>query len=103
MSQSEAKKIALEFANFLKGKGFPLASLYLFGSYAKGTQHKYSDIDIAVVSNLKRYTEKRAESLFHLCHEVDDRIEPHYFLVDDFRDDYPPLASEVKLTGIKIV
>ena len=103
MSQSEAKEIALKFANFLKKKGFPLSSLYLFGSHAKGTQHKYSDIDIAVVSNLKRYTEKRLDSLWHLRHEVDDRIEPHYFLAHDFQDDYPPLAHEVKLTGIKIV
>ena len=102
MSTSEAKVITKRFAELLKSKKFPLAAVYLFGSYARGNFHKWSDIDIAVVSKSKKYSEKRAMSLMFLRHEVDARIEPHYFSATEFKDDGSPLAYEVRRTGIKV-
>jgi len=102
MSQLEAEKIARNFAKLLKKKGFPLLYLYLFGSYTKGKQHKFSDIDIAVVSRLKKYTEKREDFLWSLRHEIDDRIEPHYFTSTQFKDLGAPLVYDIRKNGIKV-
>ena len=43
-----ARKFSLEIKNLL-----PLYKVVLFGSYARGTNHKWSDIDIAVI--VKKY------------------------------------------------
>ena len=43
---NQAKKFVLQ----LKNDGINVDSAFLFGSYAKGTQHKYSDIDVCIVS-----------------------------------------------------
>lgn len=102
MSTSEAKIVVRRFVEFLKKKKYPLHSVYLFGSYARGNFHKWSDIDVAVISTLKRHSEKRAMSLGFLSHEVDNRIEPHYFIKTDFND-CSPLAYEIRRTGIRIV
>jgi len=103
MSQQEAKKIAIKFVKLLKEKKFPLSSAYLFGSYARGDNNKYSDIDLAIVSKLKRKTEKREDSLMMLRHEIDSKIEPHYFSANEFKDKSLILVNEVKKTGIKIL
>lgn len=38
------------FQNDLSANGFPPDAKILYGSYAKGTVHKYSDVDVAVWS-----------------------------------------------------
>jgi len=107
MSTSEAKIIVQKFVNHLKGKKYPLKSVYLFGSYARGNFHKWSDIDVAVVSTHKRISPRdevdRSMALILLSHEVNNLIEPHYFTEADFNDDGSPLAYEIRQTGIKIV
>jgi len=103
MSTSEAKIIAKRFGQLLKDKKFPLASVYLFGSYVRGNFHEWSDIDVAVVSTLKKYTEKRDISLMFLKGEIDERIEPHYFINSEFKDDCNFFAEEIRKTGIKVM
>lgn len=103
MSTSEAKTIAKRFGRLLKAKNFPLASVYLFGSYARGDFHKWSDIDVAVISKLKRYSEKKAMSLMFIKGEIDERIEPHYFISREFKDDGNILAYEIRRNGIRVI
>jgi predicted nucleotidyltransferase len=104
MSQSEVRKIIEKFALELKENNFDFSSIFLFGSYAKGKPHKYSDIDVAVVSKkMKRNYEKNLDKLNDISFKVNDRLEVHAFTPEDFKDGYPPLAHEVKLTGIRIV
>ena len=55
MPEIKAKKIVKEYAEKLKEENYPFSAIYLFGSYAKGEAHKWSDIDVAVISEkLKR-------------------------------------------------
>ena len=104
MSKIEAKKIVKEYADKLREKNYPFSAVYLFGSYAKGKSHKWSDIDVAVVSDkLKRNRDKNENLLWHIRRDVDSMIEPHTFTVEDFEDDSDPMVSEIKKTGIKIV
>ena len=55
----------------------PVSMVVLYGSYARGTAKKNSDIDIAVVVEKFRgnYLEASAE-LFNLVRAVNKRIEP---------------------------
>jgi predicted nucleotidyltransferase len=47
--KSSVKKSVLKTIKFLQ-KQIIITEVILFGSYAAGTPHKYSDIDIAVIS-----------------------------------------------------
>ncbi len=76
--------------------------VYLFGSYAQGNAHEYSDIDIAVVSddflgdrfdNVKRLIKYMAKS------SVDLQIHP--FKTEDFTPDNP-FVEEILRTGKRI-
>jgi len=76
---------------------------FLFGSYAKGTNHEYSDIDIAVVSDdfqgIRFYdNEKLSRS------KVDTSIdlETHPYRPEDFNEDNP-FVKEILETGIRII
>ena len=52
MDKTDAIMIAHQYAQKIKTK-FDYSQIFLFGSYASGKEHEYSDIDIAVV--LKDY------------------------------------------------
>jgi predicted nucleotidyltransferase len=39
----------------LKEKGIPVEAAYLFGSYARGREKEWSDIDVAVISSTNSY------------------------------------------------
>lgn len=104
MSEIEVKKIIRNYAKMLKNKKYPFSSMYLFGSYAKGKAHKWSDIDIAVVSNkLEKNYEKNRSLLYRMRLDVDTRLEPHGFTIKEFMDNSNPMSYEIRKTGIRIV
>lgn len=104
MSKVDVKKIVKKYAEKLKEKKYPFVAIYLFGSYAKGTAGKWSDIDVAVVSDkMKRDRSENENLLWHIRRDVDSMIEPYGFTVKDFQDDNDPMVHEIKKTGIKIV
>lgn len=81
----------------------PLSAVYVFGSYAKGSQHKWSDIDVCVVSPkfknsfeaLQLLWKKRPRN-FNLT------IEPVGFSPQEFKNEEIPLIHEIKKFGVKI-
>ena len=103
MPKIDAKKIVKKYAEKLREENYPFAAIYLFGSYAKGKAHKWSDIDVAVVSDkMKRNRDKGRFLLWHIRRDVDSMIEPHGFTVKDFQDDNDPMVYEIKKTGVRI-
>ncbi|MCX6800337.1 MAG: nucleotidyltransferase domain-containing protein [Candidatus Falkowbacteria bacterium] len=104
LTRSKAKLLAKTYANVLQDGKFQFEEIYLFGSYAKNNFKKWSDVDIAVVSNrLKRNWEKNIILLRRFSRSVDERIEPLGFTSIDFKDKNNPLVSEILKTGIKII
>lgn len=104
MSKNKVKLIVSRYAKSLKDINYPFSAIYLFGSQAKGTANKWSDIDVAVVSNkLKRNYDKNKFTLWNTRMDIDIRIEPHGFTEDDFKDNSNPLAYEIKKTGIRVI
>ncbi|PIY02824.1 MAG: nucleotidyltransferase, partial [Bacteroidetes bacterium CG_4_10_14_3_um_filter_31_20] len=72
----------------------------LFGSYAKGTQHKDSDIDIAVVLlNVTDIIDLQIQLMF-LRRNFSVDIEPHPINEEDFTISNP-LAYEIMKTGFE--
>lgn len=56
---------------------FPIKKIVLYGSYAKGNESEFSDIDIAVIVDRFEGDILKANSrLFTLVRNIDPRIEP---------------------------
>ena len=75
---------------------------YLFGSYAKGCEHKDSDIDIAIVVGKMDDFFAVQMQLMRLRRTIDLRIEPHPIWEGDFNIQNP-FVYEIQKTGIEII
>jgi predicted nucleotidyltransferase len=80
-------------------KGIPVRFGVLFGSYAKGTEHKWSDIDLLVVSPIYDDKEQRTHEnwadLWAIAAHTDVRIEPIPVGEKQFREDNTTLIFEI--------
>lgn len=76
---------------------------YLFGSYAKNNQSSESDIDIALVINNLKDTDKfdTQVQLMLIAANFDSRIEPHPISSNDFVTNNP-FPNKIRKTGIEI-
>jgi predicted nucleotidyltransferase len=80
---------------------FPIENYWLYGSYAKGSPNRHSDIDIAMVVNHidDDVYWKNLPLLWKLTYQVDSRIEPVLIARDT---DYAGFLEEIQNTGIEI-
>lgn len=86
----------------LKRKNIDVEGVYLFGSYAKGNASKWSDIDLAVITN--KFIGDSVDFRFLLmkaARDVDFNIEPHPYLAKDFNAGNP-FVAEIIRTGKKV-
>lgn len=93
--------IVQRYITFLKEDNLSIKDIYIYGSYAKGTAHKDSDIDVCVISsdfkNLDPWEylwKKRLDA--HTLY-----IQPVGFAPEDFVDE-SPLVWEIKRTGVRV-
>ncbi|MEI6610804.1 MAG: nucleotidyltransferase domain-containing protein [Deltaproteobacteria bacterium] len=101
---AEIEKIIFEYIHNLK-KEINVKSVILFGSYAKSSWQKDSDIDLAVFSNA--FSRKdRADSIAFLLEKAMPYgldIQPIAFDEDDFENyQQNPFINEIVTTGIRI-
>lgn len=82
-------------------KKFDIKEVYIFGSYARGTNDEDSDIDLAVVIGEEFDTIDLMIELMMLTKNIDLRIEPHPIKEKDFEEKYP-FIDEIKDTGLKV-
>ncbi len=81
--------------------GVPVQRAYLFGSYARGEQHEWSDIDVALIADsFTGAVPLDARPFSHLMWDY-HRIEPHTFPTAYF-DDGDAFTEEIKRTGIEV-
>lgn len=83
---------------------YKVKAIILFGSYAKGTNHEDSDIDIAIITDDLKHGDRIDEEIYltKLRRNIDYRIEPHIIEVADFDNVETPFVEEVINTGIKV-
>jgi predicted nucleotidyltransferase len=101
MDKNEALKIAKRYIDSISNK-FQIESAILFGSFAKGTNHPDSDIDIAIVFKSVDDIIDLQIQLMQLRTDNDLLIEPHPFKISDFHISNPVVA-EIKKNGIEIL
>lgn len=91
-----------EIVSLLQFHNITIRSVYLYGSFARGTAGEWSDIDIAIVSDdfSKNRIDERIR-LMKITSNIDSRIEPVPFRTEHF-DESDPLVWEIKNTGIQI-
>lgn len=103
VEQQTAINTVKSFAEEVKKQGVQLRAVYLFGSYARGEQREWSDIDVALVADefigvgfedIKRFVDVTIQKPYLL-------IEPHTFNTGDFEKGNP-FVDEIRRTGIAI-
>ncbi|GHU72200.1 hypothetical protein AGMMS49992_07650 [Clostridia bacterium] len=103
LTKDEAIDIARRYTNFID-KQIPVENAYLFGSYAKGTADKFSDIDVAIVS--RHFSGDIFEDrlwLMDQVHHIDSRIEPHPYTLERAKEPMTFFTHEIQRTGIPLL
>ena len=82
---------------------YKVEAIILFGSYAKGTNHEDSDIDIAIITDdFENDIIDQELNLMRLRRKIDTRIEPHLIRIEDYKKADTPFIQGVIDTGIKV-
>lgn len=90
------------FIEKLNESGIKPEKVYIFGSYSKNTENKWSDIDVAIISSTltdDRFNERL--KLMKIASNIDNRIEPVPYNLNTFIEE-DPLVWEILNTGTLI-
>lgn len=102
ITNTEIADIVKKYISIVK-ENYNVTAIILFGSYAKGTEHEDSDIDIAIITDdIKTDKFDEEVKLTLLRRKIDNRIEPHIISSNDYENNETPFVVEVKNTGIKV-
>ena len=103
LTRNAAIKIVGNYAQEIQAQGVHLRTVILYGSFAKGTQHQWSDIDVALAAD---EFEGLPTDIYHFANVAIKkpyiRIEPNTYSTDYFQEG-DPFIEEIKKTGIKII
>ena len=103
MVDKEITEIIKRFADVLIRNGIRVEKVVLYGSYATGSAHPDSDIDLAIVSpdfGKDRYEE--GTMLLQAAWRVDPRIEPVPISSESYKNDtWLPLIYEIRQKGVE--
>ncbi|MBS1257978.1 MAG: hypothetical protein MAG551_01031 [Candidatus Scalindua arabica] len=100
---AEVKHTIDRYIRALDRNNIPIKEAILFGSYAKGDYQEWSDIDIALVSDIfegNRIDDK--DKIRRITLSISSEIEVIPFAPDDFNLQNP-FAKEILKTGIKLL
>lgn len=96
-------RIIERYITALQQNNVPISQAVLFGSYAQGNYQEWSDIDIALVSNIfegKRFDDRGKIRRINLSVSSDLEILP--YRPEDFTPD-DPFVKNIMETGVRIV
>ena len=101
MDKNAAIKISIDYLKKVRNNHIDFSQAWLFGSFAKGNNHEYSDIDLAIVLSGNSKTFDTEVKLMTLRTGEETMIEPHAFNKDDF-EIIRPLVYQIVNTGLKL-
>ena len=102
VTQSTAIKTAKSFINDCLTTGLSFHKVLLFGSFAKGTAHEWSDIDLLLISD--QFNDNVFENL-KLYSKINIKypaIETHPYSTEHFSNGNP-FIDEIRKEGIDIL
>jgi uncharacterized protein len=100
--KTDVKKQVKEFIKDIKSK-IHVNSAYLFGSYVTGKNNRYSDIDVAIVSNDFsgfKFKDRQKINPYILEHNIN--IEVHPFTLKELKEKTPFLQAIIA-SGKRII
>ena len=104
LTRNAAIKMVRNYAKEINESGVDLRKVIMFGSFAKGTQHEWSDIDVALVADNFSgvgFLDRQHFSGIGIKKPY-IRIEPITYPTDYFAAS-DPFIEEIKNTGIEII
>jgi predicted nucleotidyltransferase len=103
LTQKTAIDVVEDYTREICNSGVNLRKVILYGSFAKGTQHEWSDIDVALVADEFEGlpTDHRYFSFIGIKKPY-RRIEANTYPTDYFKKG-DPFIEEIKNTGIEIM
>ncbi len=97
------KNVIEQYLTALKEHNIPIQEVFLFGSYAKGNYNEWSDIDLALVSDIFEGIRIRDRSKIRsITLSISSEIEVLPYRPSDFTPE-DPFVKEILETGVKIV
>ena len=102
LTPETAKQIALQLIKELETNKIPIKESYLFGSIIAHKNNEYSDIDIALISDVFTgfgFEDRKKINPFIL--KINSSIEPHPFPSSKFITENP-FVNEIIKNGMKI-
>lgn len=97
------QKIIDKYISSLEKNNIKIDQAFLFGSYSKGLSNEWSDIDIALISEIFTGNRIKDRDKIRTCtRHISSMIEVIPFSREDFTE-ANPLANEIIKTGIRIV
>lgn len=92
-----------EYLKILKADRLPIEEAVLFGSYAKGLQNKWSDVDLCIVSPAFKDSWEATQYLWQkIPRNFSLILEPIGYHPKDFKEG-SSLISQIKKMGVRIV
>ena len=82
----------------------PVERAYLFGSYARGHSRDYSDIDLAIVTQVLNDKNSFAinQKIFSRASRFNVDLEPICFSSEEFEKEELPIVLDIKREGVEI-
>jgi len=104
LTQNAVIEIVRNYAQDIESHGVHLRYVFLYGSFAKGTQHEWSDIDVALVADEFTGFTFNDKKFFPYVgiKKPYIRIETKTYPTDYFNEG-DPFIEEIIKTGIKIL
>lgn len=97
MAEREIIDSIQRYMRAVEDAGIPVSFVVLFGSHVHGNIHKWSDIDVMVVSprfdGIRRREDK--STLWYVASRVDSRIEPIACGLQQWHDDTSSAIIEI--------
>lgn len=105
LSKDEVIKMINGFLEILHKK-HDVREVYLFGSFAKGIEKDYSDVDLAVILGSTEISEEspfnESFKIFHEAQKYNSLLEVVCFVQEEFNQGREALVKQIKKEGIKL-
>jgi len=103
LSQSDRRKVD-DYLQYLQTRGLSIQRAYVFGSRVRGKTHRWSDIDVCVISPDFGPRNDGISYLWRALRKTDVSagIEPVGFHPNDFIEDVP-LVCEILKYGLRVI
>jgi predicted nucleotidyltransferase len=101
MDKNDAVRISKNYINKIRQSGIPVLECWLFGSYAKGSQHRDSDIDLAIILPDNKMSFDMDVRLMALRKNEETVIETHTYSSTDFLIN-TPVIEQIKRYGFRV-